>query len=130
MPGTITREELQAAIDDGSVTVLDALPAAPYGARHLPGSLNLAAEDLDGRLDEILDERSAPLVVYSTDSACTRGPELAERLEGLGFTDVRVYPDGIEGWVAAGLPVETPRAVRLDLDDMLIAARGSTCRCS
>lgn len=36
MTSTITRDELRAAIDDGAVTVVDALPPAPYGARHLP----------------------------------------------------------------------------------------------
>ncbi len=25
----------------------------------------------------------------------------------LGYTDVRLYPDGIEDWVTAGLPVES-----------------------
>ena len=117
MPAPIARDELRAAIDDGSVVVVDALPAAPYGQRHLPGAINLAEEDLEARADSLPD-KAATVVTYSTDDDCTRGPELAERLEALGYADVRVYREGIEGWIAAGLPVETPRAVRLDLDDM------------
>jgi mannose-6-phosphate isomerase-like protein (cupin superfamily) len=113
----ITRDDLRTAIDDGSVVVLDALPAAPYGQRHLPGAINLAIEDVEGRSDS-LPERAATVVAYSTDVDCTRAPELAERLESMGYEDVRLYREGIEDWVAAGLPVETPRAVELDLDDM------------
>lgn len=96
MATSITRDELQSALD--SVTVVDALPAAPYGQRHLPGAINLAEEDIDGRLDELLKDRSAAIVTYSTDADCTRAPELAERLESLGFTDVRTYRGGQVGY--------------------------------
>jgi rhodanese-related sulfurtransferase len=104
---TISRDQLRVAIDDGSVVVIDALPAAPYNRRHLPGALNLVEEDADAKAAEIVPDTSATIVTYSTNSACVRGPGLAERLEQLGYTDVRLYHDGIEDWVAAGLPVET-----------------------
>jgi hypothetical protein len=42
----------------------------------------------------------------STDADCDRAPDMADRLPNLGYTDVRLYRDGIEDWVAAGLPVE------------------------
>lgn len=118
MPTPISRDDLRAAIDSESITVLDALPAEPYGRRHLPGARSLAVEDLDGRVDEIFKDRSGSVAVYSTDADCTRAPELAERLEDLGFTDVRLYREGIEDWVGAGLPVEVPRAVRVPLGDI------------
>jgi rhodanese-related sulfurtransferase len=44
--------------------------------------------------------------VYSTDASCERGEALAERLEQLGYADVRVYRAGIEDWAGAGLSVE------------------------
>jgi rhodanese-related sulfurtransferase len=67
--------------------------------------VNLAAEDID-RAAEVLPDQATSIVVYSTDVACTRGPELARLLDDLGYRDVQVYSDGIEGWVSAGLPVE------------------------
>ena len=45
-------------------------------------------------------------MTYSTDATCGRGEALAERLRQAGYADVRSYRDGIEDWVAAGLPVE------------------------
>jgi rhodanese-related sulfurtransferase len=111
MPTSITRDELHAALD--SLTVVDALPPAPYGQRHLPGALNLVAEDSDEHVLGALPDRAAAIVAYSTDAGCTRGPDLAARLEALGYPDVRVYRDGIADWVGAGLPVERPRGVEL-----------------
>jgi mannose-6-phosphate isomerase-like protein (cupin superfamily) len=57
-------------------------------------------------------------VTYSTDAGCTRGPDLARRLEALGYADVRTYAAGIEDWVSAGLPLDRPRLVRLTLADL------------
>src|SRR5215207_3591662 len=118
MAGPISREQLRAALEGGAVTVVDALPPGPYGARHLPGALNLVAEDDDARVAEVLPEKTAAIVTYSTDAGCARGPALAERLAALGYSDVRTYRDGIEDWVGAGLPLERPRAVTLGLDDL------------
>jgi mannose-6-phosphate isomerase-like protein (cupin superfamily) len=119
IPTSITRDELSSAIDEGSVTVVDALPPAPYGERHLPGALSLVAEDPDARAGEVLPDRTAAIVTYSTDVDCARGPALAERLRALGYTDVRTYREGIEDWVGAGLPVDRPRAVTLSLAELL-----------
>ena len=121
MTAPISRDELRAAIDAGAVTVVDALPAAPYAQRHLPGALNLVAEDTDEQIAENLRDKGAPIVTYSTDTSCARGPQLAERLEALGYGNVRSYREGIEDWVAAGLPVERPRSVVHRLDELALS---------
>ena len=106
MSQPIARSDLRAAINTGSVTVVDALPAAAYRRRHLPGAVNLASEDI-AHAAEVLPDKTTSIVVYSTDTACTRAPELTRLLADLGYRDVRIYSDGIEDWVSAGLPVET-----------------------
>jgi mannose-6-phosphate isomerase-like protein (cupin superfamily) len=116
MTTLITRDELRSLLD--SVTVVDALPPAPYGKRHLPGALNLVEEDSDEHIAGVLPDRAAAIVTYSTDAGCTRGPDLAARLDALGYTDVRLYRDGIEDWVGAGLPVDRPQGVRLSLAEL------------
>jgi len=100
-------DELRAALAGGGITVVDALPPAPYAGRHLPGALNVTAEDDDAVVRSALPDLDAKIVTYSTDGACTRGPELADRLVRLGYTDVSLYRDGIAGWVAAGHPVDS-----------------------
>jgi mannose-6-phosphate isomerase-like protein (cupin superfamily) len=117
----VTRDELRAAIDAGEVTVVDALPAAPFAQRHLPGALNVVVEDSDEQVRTALPDAGAAIVTYSTDSACDRGPGLAERLEAMGYTNVRVYREGIEDWVVAGLPLEAPALERFDLADMHVS---------
>ncbi len=86
--------------------MVDALPSSAYRRRHLPGAVNLAAEDI-GHAAVVLPDTAAPIVGYSTDTACARGPELARLLDGLGYRNVRIYSEGIEDWVGAGLSVQT-----------------------
>jgi mannose-6-phosphate isomerase-like protein (cupin superfamily) len=118
MTAFVTREALHSDLD--SVTVVDAQPPTPYGQRHLPGAVNLVAEDSDEHVLGALPDTPAALVVYSTDAACGRAPELAARLEALGYPDVRIYREGIEDWVGAGLAIERPRAVTLELSDLAL----------
>jgi mannose-6-phosphate isomerase-like protein (cupin superfamily) len=118
MTAFVTRERLHSDLD--SVTIVDAQPPTPYGQRHLPGAVNLVAEDSDEHVLGALPDPAAAVVVYSTDAECGRAPELAARLEALGYADVRIYGEGIEDWVAAGLAIERPRAVTLELSDLAL----------
>ena len=119
----MTRDELHGALD--AVTVVDAQPPAQYGQRHLPHAINLVAEDSDEHVLGALPDRDAAVVVYTTDAGCARAPQLAGRLKALGYADVRTYREGIEDWVAAGLPVARPRAVTLELSDLALGPTAS-----
>ena len=118
MAASITRDELHAVVD--AVTVVDALPATPYGQRHLPDAINVVQEDSDEHIAGALPDKDAAIVTYSSDAACTRGPALSARLEALGYTSVRIYREGIADWVGAGLPVDRPQAVDLDLSELAL----------
>jgi rhodanese-related sulfurtransferase len=103
---TIDRAALQRAIEDGTVIVVDALPEPAYRRRHLPGALNLTAEDAPAAAGSVLPDLAHPIVAYSTDESCERGPALVAALDDLGYQRVRLYAGGIEDWVGAGLPIE------------------------
>jgi len=40
MTQTISRDELKAGLDAGTLTLIDALPESYYAQQHLPGALN------------------------------------------------------------------------------------------
>ncbi|MFG1807693.1 rhodanese-like domain-containing protein [Streptomyces sp. NPDC049040] len=107
----ITRDDLKAAIDAGTVTVVDALGGEYHAQQHLPGALALAPAEVDARASALLPDRDAAIVTYCSNTACPNSGQVADRLTALGYTDVRKYSEGIQDWVEAGLPVET--AVRL-----------------
>ena len=100
MTAFVTREGLHSGLD--SVTVVDAQPPTPYGQRHLPGAVNLVAEDSDEHVLGALPDTAAPVVVYSGDADCARAPELAARPASAPFEEH-------EG-LGVGMDVELDRA--------------------
>jgi len=107
MTQLIGREELRAGLDAGTITVVDALPESHYHQQHLPGALNLVADDVDARAAQLLPDKDAPIVTYSSNPACANSGQVASRLERLGYTHVRKYADGIQDWGEAGQPTES-----------------------
>ncbi len=107
MTALISRDELAAGIAAGRVTVVDALPESYWAQQHLPGALNLVEHDVDTRAATLLPDKHAAIVTYCSNRACPNSGQVATRLEDLGYTNVRKYPDGIQDWVEAGLPTET-----------------------
>ncbi|MFE2108595.1 rhodanese-like domain-containing protein [Kitasatospora sp. NPDC059463] len=107
MTALITRDELAAAIETGSVTVVDTLGGDYYAQQHLPGAIELVRADVDRLAPGLLPDRDAAIVTYCSNEACPNGGQVADRLTALGYTNVRKYREGIQDWAGAGLPVET-----------------------
>ncbi|MEV1206675.1 rhodanese-like domain-containing protein [Microbispora rosea] len=107
MTALISRDELKAAIEAGTVTVVDALGGDYYAQRHLPGAIPLMEDQVAERAAELLPDKNAAIVTYCSNPACANSQAVATRLTALGYTDVRKYREGIQDWVEAGLPVES-----------------------
>jgi rhodanese-related sulfurtransferase len=107
MTTLITREELKAALDAGTVTVLDALGGAYWEKQHLPGALPLTADVVADQAPALPPDKGALVVTYCSNPACGNSQDVATKLERLGYTNVRKYREGIEDWSDAGLPLES-----------------------
>jgi rhodanese-related sulfurtransferase len=103
----ITRDQLRAEIDAGTVTVVDALGGEYYAKQHLPGAIPLVEADVSERAAALLPDKAAAIVTYCSNPACPNSGRVADRLTALGYSNVRKYGDGIEDWVGAGLPTES-----------------------
>ena len=107
MTTLITRNDLKAAIEAGEVTVVDALPAGYFEQQHLPGAVNLFVDEAADRAADVLPDKNAAIVAYCSNESCPNSEGVARTLTRLGYTNVRKYREGIQGWVEAGLPTES-----------------------
>lgn len=105
MTALITRDELKAAIDAGTVTVVDALGGAYYEQQHLPGAIPLVEADVTTQASTLLPDKNAAIVTYCSNTLCQNSEQVATLLTRAGYTNVRKYREGIQDWVEAGLPV-------------------------
>ena len=61
----ITRDELKVKMNRGEDFVLvDTMPERYYRHSHLPGAINLPADEVGERAGELLRDRDAGIVVY------------------------------------------------------------------
>ena len=107
MTKLITRDELKAAIDSRTVTVIDALGGMYYEQQHLPGALHLVAEDVVEQASSLLPDKDAAIVTYCSNVSCPNSQNVANMLTSAGYTNIRKYSEGIQDWVEAGLPIES-----------------------
>ena len=100
---------MKAKMDRGDDFVLvEALSLRHYESSHLPGAINLPYEFVDEAEEVLLDKRTE-IVVYCMNERCEASREEARELQEMGYRNVFHYAGGKEGWIKAGLPVESGR---------------------
>ncbi|MDZ7720072.1 MAG: rhodanese-like domain-containing protein [Balneolaceae bacterium] len=81
--------------------LINALGKDAFIARHIPGSINIPTENAE-MAQNVIPYKDAEIVVYCANADCTASPELAEKLEDMGYTNVKDFPEGLAGWRSAG----------------------------
>ncbi len=87
------------------VTVLDARSGKFDDGRRIPGAKALAPNADEATIAATAGAKDGLIVTYCSNPKCPASKHLADRLRSLGYTNVIKYPDGIDGWAAAGLEV-------------------------
>jgi len=112
MEHTTTRDELSSLLASARPPLLlEALPAKYFEDSHLPGARNMPHDAVAELAPTLAPDKATPIVVYCANAACQNSHSAAARLKQLGYTDVRVYAEGKQDWIGAGLPVEQGSAV-------------------
>jgi rhodanese-related sulfurtransferase len=88
--------------------LLHVLPEDVFAAARLPGSLNACIYEVSFRekVQGLLPGKADSIIVYGAGAGSRDAVVAADLLRGEGYADVVVYEDGLEGWRAAGLPLE------------------------
>ena len=103
---------VEAHKNDANLVLIDCDVEAGYNRGHIPGAYNLllsTSEFNEVRLAEIVG-KTQEMVIYSSrdyDDGYRSPFTRAARAVTWGFEKVYIFRDGLDGWKAAGYPVET-----------------------
>ncbi len=100
LPAAQLVKELGAA----DLRVFDANSLEVWRKGHVPGAVHVSYAEVGPKV--LPTDKSVRLVFYCKDTQCTASHRDAERAAELGYQHVFVMPEGIDGWVAQGRPVE------------------------
>jgi rhodanese-related sulfurtransferase len=103
---TVTTDELSGLIDGKKAVVFDARIKKEDDKRRLPGATLLSSVAHNDVVAAALPDKAAAVVIYGQNRDDEHAVALGRRLLKMGYTNVKVYADGVEGWTAAGKKVE------------------------
>ena len=102
---SISGHDLRAMVDGGEAPViLDIRDNVDYDAGHIPGSINIALDDMDARWEELPGDRK--IVLHDRHGKQVKNA--ARYLSYKGLLSLVMLENGfVDGWKELGYPVET-----------------------
>ncbi len=90
------------------VQFIDARAQHEFAASRIAGSIHLSPDMFAAGAPAaaLALDRSLPIVVYCTGGSCESSLLVALRLREMGYTQLGVYEDGLDGWRKAQLPID------------------------
>jgi rhodanese-related sulfurtransferase len=95
-PRDVGHEELQKALGEGGVTVIDVREPHEFAGGHIPGAINLPLSRF--KPDQIPPGKPPVLICQ----AGARSGTALRQAHAAGANQVRHYPGGMNGWRARG----------------------------
>ena len=105
---TLSTEDLRQRLGEGNGLQLWNVQTDQFFSGELiPTSRRVPLDTLEQHAARI--GKDVPIVTYCGGPQCPQSREAAQKLAAIGFTDVHIYTDGLEGWKTGGLEVvQTP----------------------
>ena len=105
--GTLSVNALATLLKSGTeVVVFDARSAKYDDGRRIPGAKSLTDKASAQEVTNAIPKKDQLVVTYCANPQCPASDRLAKHLLSLGYSNILELPAGIEGWAAAGKPVE------------------------
>ena len=102
----------------GTVLLIDSRPAARrYDNGHIPTAINIPETHFDKLVSKLPADKATPLIFYCQGVECDLSHKSAFKAEGLGYTNIKVYPAGQPEWEAKGELVAVSLAYIKKLQD-------------
>ncbi|MBW8890108.1 MAG: hypothetical protein JF616_20325 [Fibrobacteres bacterium] len=105
----IQQADLVKALHDKTVFVVDANGNESYASAHIPGAASF--DKATGRFSRDLPaDKGALIVAYCGGPGCEAWCGAADKLESMGYKNIRHYKGGIKGWKEAGLETASAKS--------------------
>ncbi|AXS80289.1 rhodanese-like domain-containing protein [Dechloromonas sp. HYN0024] len=99
--GAVSLPFLKKKLDEGApLTLVDSRPKErKFDKGHIPGAVNIPDGDFDKMVDRLPADKASPLYFYCEGLSCKLSSDSAVKAVKLGYTQVKVVPEGYPGWV-------------------------------
>jgi len=98
---TITSDDLQQRLNQGgNLELWNVQTDKWFNGEMIPGSRRMPLDKIEH--DTVGIPKNAEIIAYCGGPQCPQSTQAAQKLGELGYTNVRTFKDGLEGWKAGG----------------------------
>lgn len=98
--------------DKGNYTLVDSRPLPRFQEGAIPTAINMPYPAFDKVLDRLPADKSRLLVFYCQGITCTMSPKSMQRVEAMGYTNAKVYREGMPEWFEKSYGVLSPQFLK------------------
>jgi rhodanese-related sulfurtransferase len=106
----------------GGFTLIDSRPAVRFQEGTIPGAINLPYPAFDKFVHLLPQDKNRLTVFFCQGVTCMMSPMSLRKAEALGYTNVKVYREGVPEWQAKDYLATTPQFVKAAYVDKGIPA--------
>ena len=85
--------------EKGKYFLFDSRPMPRFQEGFISTSVNLPYPAFDKMVDKLPKDKAALIIFYCAGPACNMSPGSADKARKLGYTNLKVYKDGMPGWL-------------------------------
>ncbi len=101
---SVSASEATLLINREDALIVDVRSVAEFSAGHIPGAINIPAEKLTDRVDDLSKHKARPIIVACQSGVRTSGA--CSKLKKVGFERLYELSGGLGAWQQAGLPLK------------------------
>ena len=91
--------------EKGDFALIDSRPLPRFQEGTIPGAVNLPYPAFDKFVDRLPKQKDKLIVFFCQGVTCMMSPNSLRRAEAMGYTKVRVYPEGMPEWAQKNVGV-------------------------
>jgi len=124
MHETISLTEVEKLVamgpEKGKYFLVDCRPAPRFQEGNIPTAVNLPFPAFDKLVDRLPKDKGALIVYYCSGKTCNMSPGSFRKAQKLGYTNVKVFVDGMPGWYSRNFGTIAPRSFKEAILDKAI----------
>jgi len=113
---TITLDEVQKLVamgpEKGKYFLFDSRPAPRFQEGSIPGAVNLPFPAFDKLVDKLPADKNALLIFFCSGKTCNMSPGSLAKAKKLGYTNAKVFIEGMPGWYSRHFGLVAPRSFK------------------
>ncbi|KAA0888336.1 rhodanese-like domain-containing protein [Oryzomonas rubra] len=98
--------------EKGRYFLFDSRPLPRFQEGAIPTAVNLPFPSFDKLVERLPKDKNALIVFYCSGPTCNMSPGSATKAKKLGYTNIKVFKDGLPAWSVKNYAVLSPQALQ------------------